>query len=122
MVVIEKQTGSYLKGDFVKEHNITEVRIESEPQDVNGEFGTKLECKVSYNGQGKEDPEMWGMNKKSRNIVIDHFSVPGEKFDSVILVGQTIPIESAPTEKGRAIYVDEVRLKKIKPESKQESL
>lgn len=122
MVVIEKQLGEYLKGDFVKERNITELKIENEPKDVSGEYGMKLECKVSFNGQTKEDPTTWTLNKKSRNVLIDHFSQPGVKFDSVILVGQTIPIESAPTEKGRAIYVDVEKLKLIKPEPTQETV
>jgi hypothetical protein len=115
MAVIEKQTGEYMKGEFVKERQITDLKIEDEPKDVSGEFGVKLECKVSFAGQMKEDPFKWTLNKKSRNVLIEHFSVPGTKFDSVILVGQTIPVETGATEKGRAIYVDEARLKLIQP-------
>lgn len=73
----------------------------------------KLQARVSYFGQTKEDPYLWTMNKKSRNVLIEHFSDQHKPFDSIVLVGHTIPIETAPTEKGRAIYVDETELKKI---------
>jgi len=108
-----------LKGEFVKERGIDFLKIESEPKDVAGEFGIKLECEVSFEGQTKEDPHTWTLNKKSRNALIEKFSEPGKPFNSVVLIGQRIPIETAPTEKGRAIYVDELRLKAIKPQVPQ---
>lgn len=105
---IAKQTGEYLKGDFVKDRNITEFQIISEPKDVDSDFGRKLQCEVTFPGQEKEDPFKWTLNKKSRNILVDYFGTNSENW-----MNKTVPIESAPTEKGRAIYVDEARLKKF---------
>lgn len=111
MAEIEKQVGEYIKGEFVKERGITVLKIEDEPKDVDGQFGTKLECKISYQGQKQGDPYKWTLNKKSRNMLIDKYSIPGVKFNTNVLIGKEIPIETAVTEKGRAIYVDEIKLK-----------
>jgi hypothetical protein len=108
MGTIEKQTGEYLKGDFVKDRDIRELQIVSTPMDVESQFGTKLQCDVTFAGQTKEDPFKWTLNKKSRNILVEYFGTNDADW-----VNKTVPIESAPTEKGRAIYVDEAKLKKF---------
>ena len=64
MAQIEKQTGEYLKGDFVKERGIQELQITSEPKDVDGDFGKKLQCEVTYPNFEKGDPYKWTLNKK----------------------------------------------------------
>ena len=108
MGVIEKQVGDYLKGDYIKENGITDLKIITEPKDVDGDYGKKLECKTSYDGNTEDSPRTWSMNKKSRNDLIDKLGKNTEKW-----VGFVVPIETAPTEKGRAIYVDSVRLEKM---------
>lgn len=108
MTTIEKQTGNYLKGDFVKEKGLTELKITSEPKDVNGDFGIKLECQVSYDGFGTGSPSTWTLNKKSRNALIDKLGKDTEKW-----IGFVVPVETAITEKGRAIYVDIPALDKM---------
>ena len=110
MGVIEKQVGTYLKGDYVKEKGITKLKIMSEARDVDSNFseGKKLECKVSYDGQIKDGPDTWTLNKKSRNALIDKLGA-----DTVKWIGFVVPVETAITEKGRAIYVDMVELGKI---------
>jgi len=92
----------------VKEKGITVLKIITEPRDVDGDFGKKLECKVTYDGIREGSPNQWSMNKKSRNALIDKFG-----NDTLKWVGKLIPIETATTEKGRAIYVDEIELKKV---------
>jgi hypothetical protein len=108
MTTIEKQTGNYLKGDFVKEKGITQLKITSEPKDVQGDFGIKLECQVSYEGFNTGSPSTWTLNKKSRNALIDKLGNDTEKW-----IGFTVPVETAITEKGRAIYVDIPALQKL---------
>lgn len=110
--VIEKQVGEYLKGDYVKEKGITKLKILTEPKDVDGDFGEKLECQVSYEGQTAKAPRTWTLNKKSRNILIDFFG-----DNTVNWINKIVPIETAQTEKGRAIYVDLTELQKIKQPS-----
>ena len=108
MTKIEKQTGDYLKGEFVKEKGITQLKITSEPKDVQGDFGIKLECKVSYDGFSTGSPSTWTLNKKSRNALIDKLGNDTAKW-----IGFVVPIETAITEKGRAIYVDIPALTKL---------
>ena len=92
----------------MKSKGIAKLKITSEPKDVDGNFGKKLECEVSFLGQTEGSPNKWTLNKKSRNALIDKFGA-----DTIKWIGQEVPIETAQTEKGRAIYVDEVELAKI---------
>lgn len=108
MGIIEKQLGGYLKGDFVKENMINNLKIITEPKDEDGDYGKKLVCNVTYDGITEDSPRIWSMNKKSRNELIDKLGKDTEKW-----IGFTVPVETAPTEKGRAIYVDSVRLKSM---------
>ena len=108
IAIIDKQVGNYLKGEYVKEKGITKLKITSEAVDVNGDFGRKLECEVTYDGQTQESPNKWTLNKRSRNALIDKFGPDTTKW-----IGNVVPIETSLTEKGRAIYVDEVELAKV---------
>jgi hypothetical protein len=108
MTVIEKQSGNYLKGDFVKEKGLTQLKITSEPKDVQGDFGIKLECQVSYENFSTGSPSTWTLNKKSRNALIDKLGNDTAKW-----IGFNVPVETAITEKGRAIYVDIPALTKM---------
>ena len=74
---------------------------------VDTEFGKKVECHVSYEGQGKEDPNVWTMNNTTARLMQSHFG-----RDSKNWTGKTIPVEPSRTEKGYAIYLDETKLKK----------
>ena len=110
MGVIEKQLGEYLKGDYVKEKGITKLKILTEAKDSDSkDFGVKLECKVSYDGMVKDSPDTWSMNKTSRNALIDFLGADTKNW-----VNRIIPIETAVTEKGRAIHVDVAEMKKQK--------
>ncbi len=100
----------------MKERGIDTFIIVTEPKDVDGTFGVKAECRVSYLGQTEDDPKFWTLNKKSRNSLVDKFGTDSTKWMSV-----KIPIETAPTEKGRAIYVDTDKLNK-KEEVNQEKI
>lgn len=76
--------------------------------DVDGNFGKKLECEVSYDSFKDGSPNTWTLNKKSRNALIDKLGNDTTKW-----IGFKVPIETAITEKGRAIYVDVEALKHV---------
>ena len=78
------------------------------PEDVESEYGVKLECKVNYDGFVKGNPYIWTLNKTSRNALIDKYG-----NDTAKLLNKKIPIETATTDKGRAIYVDKEALSKL---------
>lgn len=63
---------------------------------------------MTYDNIAPNWPNHWTLNKKTRNILIEHLG-----NDTMKWIGVIIPIETAPTEKGRAIYVDENELKKV---------
>ncbi len=91
----------------MKERGIEVLIIVTEPKEVDGKFGIKPECQVSFQGQTEDDPKFWTLNKKSTNALVDKFGTDSTKW-----MGVKIPIETAPTEKGRAIYVDIDKLNK----------
>lgn len=91
----------------MKERGIDTLIIVTEPKEVDGKFGVKPECEVSFQGQTEDDPHSWTLNKKSTDALIDKFGTDSKKW-----MGSKIPIETAPTEKGRAIYVDTDKLNK----------
>ncbi len=91
----------------MKEKAIQTLVIVTEPKDVDGSFGKKLECQVGYVGITDDSPDLWTLNKKSRNTLIDKLGNDTTKW-----IGRKIPIETAITEKGRAIYVDAEALSK----------
>jgi hypothetical protein len=110
MGIIEKQLSEYLKGDYVKEKGIQSLKILTEAKDSDSkDFGVKLECNVSYDNMVKDAPYIWSMNKTSRNVLIDFFGKDTKNW-----IGRIVPVETAVTEKGRAIHVDVVELKKQK--------
>ena len=92
----------------MKERGLDTLIIVTEPKDVDGTFGIKAECQVSFKGQTEEDPKFLTMNKTFRNAMVDKFGTDSKKW-----MGVQIPIETAPTEKGRAIYVDIDELNKV---------
>lgn len=108
MATIQKQLGEYLKGEFVKEKGITFLTISTEPRDVDGVYGVKLVCDVTYDGYIQGNPHIWTLNQTSRNALIDKYG-----NDTAKMVGKKIPIETSITEKGRAIFVDRTILEKL---------
>ena len=82
--------------------------IDEEPEGKVGEFGYKVEAKIKYPGQGKEDPDHLSWNKTSARLLAD---VLGN--DSKLWLNKTIPIEPSRTEKGYAIYVDEKKFREM---------
>lgn len=96
-----------MKGEFVKEKGITELKIVNEAQQIDTDFGKKVECKISFSGQGKEDPDTWTMNNTTARLMQSHFG-----RDSKNWIGKTVPIEPSRTEKGYAIYLDETKIGK----------
>lgn len=104
------EAGNYLKGEFVKERGITSLDISNAKNvefEQEGKKKIRVQVDVTYKGQGKDDPNKWTMNQTSARVLAEHFrSDDSEKWHG------KIPIETAPTEKGRAIYVDKIELKK----------
>jgi len=115
-VKVEKvaEGGDYLKAGFVKEHKITELKIDDartiELHTFDGKDGkpdqTKIQCHVVYNGQGKEDPATWTMNNKCRNALIEAW---GEDTDN--WVNKVIPITLGGSGEMMHILVDAMRIK-----------
>lgn len=106
--------GDYLKAAFIKEHRITELKIddarsiemvEFEDKKNPGKKQTKIQCHVVYNNQGKEDPSTWTMNNKSRNALIDAW---GNNTDD--WVNKTIPITLGGEGEMMHILVDSMRI------------
>ena len=96
-----------MKGEYVKEKGLIELKITNEAQKIDTDFGKKVECKVSYNGQGKDDPDTWTMNNTTAKLMQSNFGK-----DSKDWIDKIIPIEYGKTEKGYAIYLDETKLSK----------
>jgi len=96
-----------LKGEFVKEKSIKKLKILDEAQQIDTDFGKKVECHVSYDGQGKEDPDTWTMNNTTAKLMQKHFGTNSKEW-----INQIIPVEPSRTEKGYAIYLDETKLSK----------
>lgn len=107
------ESGDYLKAKFVREHKITQLKIEDartiEMVTFEGKDGKpaqeKIQCSVVYNGQGKEDPKKWTMNNKSRNSIIDAWGKDTDKW-----VGKVIPITLGGSGEMEHILVDSMRI------------
>lgn len=104
--------GAFLKAKFVKEHKITELKIDDartfkfvEFEGKDGSKQEKLQCEVIYNGQGKEDPNTWTMNNKSRNALIDAWGTDTDNW-----VNKVIPITIAGEGEMQYIMVDSMRI------------
>lgn len=102
--------GNFISGEYVKEKGITEFDISNARNvefEKDGKKKTRVQVDIAYKNQGKDDPNTWTMNQTSARVLAEHFgSVDSDKWHG------KIPVETAPTEKGRAIYVDKVELKK----------
>ena len=107
------EAGDFLKAKFVVDHKITELKITDartiEIITFEAKDGKpaqkKIQCEVSFNGQGKEDPFKWTMNNKSRNALIDAW---GEDTDE--WVNKKIPITIAGEGEMTHILVDKLRI------------
>lgn len=106
--------GNYLKVRFIKENKITELQITDaksiETVTFKGKDGKpdteKIQCDVIFKAQGKEDPNSWTMNNKSRNSLIDAF---GKDTDG--WVDKIIPITIGGSGEMEHILVDSMRIK-----------
>ena len=114
MIVAKGNTGgNNLKVEFIQERKITSLKITDEGQMITYEAkkdgdkaSTKLVLGVSYEGQGKEDPEKWSLNNKSRNALIDAW-----KDDTADWVGKTAEILISGDGDYKHIMVDTLRTK-----------
>ena len=105
--------GNNLKVEFIQENKITSLKITDEGEMITYEAkkegdkaSTKLVIGVSYEGKGKEDPERWSLNNKSRNALID---VQGD--DTSDWVGKTAEILISGDGDYKHIMVDTLRTK-----------
>jgi hypothetical protein len=115
MMQVEKASigGDYLKAKFVEENKITELQITDartiEIVTFKGKDGKpdqdKIQCEVTYKGQGKEDPSSWTMNNKCRNALIDAWGPDTDNW-----VNKAIPISMGGDGEMRHILVDELRI------------
>ena len=105
---LEIPDNKWLKGEYVKDKGIGELKILDEGKAVNGDFGFKVETKVSYEGQTDDSPNTISWNLTSVKILEKIFGKETKDW-----IGKTIPIESSRTEKGYAIYPDEKLLGKV---------
>ena len=119
MPIVEKKSegGNYLKREFVEAKGVTSLKLENAGEDVSfenkdkktGEMKTvyKHQCKVSYDGQKEDDPDLWTMNNTSFNACYELF---GENTDD--WVGKTVEITIGGEGEMKHIKVDIVRSKK----------
>ena len=105
--------GSNLKVEFIQENKITSLKITDEGEMVTYDArkegdtpSTKLVMGVSYEGQGKEDPQKWSLNNKSRNALID---IWGD--DTADWKGKTAEIAISGDGDYKHIVVDSLRTK-----------
>ncbi len=105
--------GNNLKVEFIQERKITSLKITDEGEMVTYEAkkegdkaSTKLVVGVSYEGQGKEDPNRWSLNNKSRNALIDIWGDDTENW-----VGKTVEITISGDGDYKHIIVDSLRTK-----------
>ena len=106
-------SGDFLKPKFIVEHKITELQIVDKESfqhvTFKGKDGKpdqqKLQCDVTFRGQGKEDPFEWTMNNKSRNILIDAWKDETDNW-----VDKKIPITIAGEGEMTHILVDKLRI------------
>ncbi len=109
--------GEYLKAAFVKEHRITVLQIpdarEIQEHTFEGKDGkpdqVKLQVPVIYDKQGKEDPNIWTMNNKCKNAIIDAW---GDDTDNWI--NKAIPITIGGQGDMTHILVDSMRIEPSK--------
>ena len=105
--------GDFLKAEFVEKNKITELQITDartiEMVTFKGKDGkpdqNKIQCDVTYKGQGKEDPSQWTMNNKCRNALIDAW-----RSDTDQWVNKAIPINLGGDGEMRHILVDTMRI------------
>jgi len=105
--------GNNLKVEFIQEKKITSLKITDEGEMVTYEAkkegekaSTKLVVGVSYEGQGKEDPNRWSLNNKSRNALIDIWGDDTENW-----VGKVAEITISGDGDYKHIVVDTLRTK-----------
>lgn len=90
-----------IKGQFVKDNNVTTLTIQSVPD--YGKFG-KLECKVECNDSAKTKGD-WTLNAQSNNALIVKFTPKTENW-----VAKIIPVIPKDYESGIGIDVDVAKL------------
>ena len=109
--------GEYLKAGFVKEHRITELQIPDAREitmvTFEGKDGKKdqekIQVPVIYNGQGKEDPNIWTMNNKCKNALFDAWGDDTDEW-----VNKKIPITIGGQGDMTHILVDSMRIEPSK--------
>ena len=103
--------GNYLKVAFVEKNEITDIQITGDVTEVkfvnDGKESSKYQAPVTFEDQGKGDPDTWTMNTASSNALIDELGPDTSKWDGV-----RIPITIDGTGEYRHYKVDRVRLKK----------
>lgn len=84
-------SGSYLNGEFVKQNDITKLKILDEPKMVSTEFGEKLQCHVQCN-DSSDSTRIWSINKTSQNRLIRLFGNESKEW-----VGKDAEVEVTKT-------------------------
>ena len=103
--------GNYMTGEFAKKRELKELTIVGKPTNVTltdpltKVAKVKVQAKIKYAGQNKEDPDTWTMNSTSAKILGKKFGLEESNWEN-----KKIPIEVSRTEKGYAIYADEMKL------------
>lgn len=90
LVEIEK-AGEYLNGDFCKKNNVTKIKILTEPDFVDTEFGEKLQCMAECNDKAKSKRK-WSINNTSRNSLIELYGK-----NTKLWIGKEIDLDLART-------------------------
>jgi len=107
--------GQFLKASFVKEHRITELQIPDAREITEVTFvgkdgkpdQVKLQVPVIYKDAGKEDPNVWTLNNKSKNALIDAWGDDTDKW-----IDKKIPITIGGQGDMTHILVDSMRIEK----------
>jgi hypothetical protein len=113
MIVEPIESSNAIKVKHVKEKRILELTIDDARSFkeivFDGKDGKedsiKLEAHITYKGKTKEDPDVWRINNKSRNILIATW---GKNTDN--WVNKAIPITVAGEGEMQHILVDAMRI------------
>ena len=77
-MLVEKIMSNHITKEFIKQNRITTLKIKNEGEMLSfenrkGEEVKKLALGVEYEGMRRDDPNVWTLNNKSFNALIDIF-------------------------------------------------
>jgi len=77
----------FVKASDLAHFKTISFKILSEPVEVAGQYGKKLECRVKVTGDGNPENGSWGINNTCKDYMIDKFGTETSEW-----IGKEIPI------------------------------